>query len=199
VAAGATQASVTVRRLGPATGSVSVHYATLGPVEVAGNLTFASGVTAKAFTVPLSGDVGFEPIQLVLCGPSGAILGAQDTAVLTIKAPAAPGPVQFSVKEYSVSEAGPVATIVVTRTGNVAQAATVDYATSDGTAIGGTNYVPAEGTLLFGKGEKQKTFTVTVLDDGAPSGNRTVNLALGQPVGTTLGANASATLWIVGN
>ncbi len=199
VAAGVPQAAITVRRLGPATGTVSVHFATLGSVEVSGNLTFAPGVTAKAFMVPLAGSVGPEPVQLVLCAPSGAVLGAQDTAVLTIRALAPPGPVAFSLRDYSVGESGPIATIAVRRTGRLAEAATVDYATADGTAIAGTHYLPAEGTLLFGRGEKEKTFTVTVLDDGVPGGNRTVNLSLGRPVATTLGANAAATLWIVGN
>jgi hypothetical protein len=91
-----------------------------------------------------------------------------------------------------------VATITVVRSGGLADGATVDYATGDGTASAGTNYEATTGTLLFASGETKKTFTVRVLDDGAADGNRTIHLTLGNPGGgAVLGPQAAATLWIV--
>src|SRR5205085_272421 len=65
----------------------------------------------------------------------------------------APGTVQFSAPTYSVAEnvAGGLATITVTRTGGASGAASVQYATADGTAHGGAmcangvDYVNASG------------------------------------------------------
>ena len=99
-----------------------------------------------------------------------------------------------------MSETGPLATITVVRSGGTAGGVTVDYATSDGTAQAGTDYVSTSGTLSFADGETSKSFMVTVLDDGASGNNLTVNVALTNPAGGLLiGGRSSATLWIVEN
>ena len=40
------------------------------------------------------------------------------------------------------------------------------YATADGTALAGSDYEAASGTLTFAPGETAKTIRVVVLDDG---------------------------------
>src|SRR3954464_6473327 len=75
--------------------------------------------------------------------------------VLPAQAFAAPKPkVNFSRSAYAVAEndSSGTATITVFRKGNskrVNQTATVDYATSDGTAKAGIDYSAASGTLTF--------------------------------------------------
>jgi hypothetical protein len=41
---------------------------------------------------------------------------------------------------------------------------TIDFATADGTAVAGVDYVATLGTLTFAPGETTKTITVPVLD-----------------------------------
>ena len=57
----------------------------------------------------------------------------------------------------------------------------VEYATSDGTAVAGTDYTAASGTLTFQPGETQKTVTVPVLDDAHDEGTETFTLTLSNP------------------
>jgi len=101
-----------------------------------------------------------------------------------------------------VREDAVTASIVITRTGSTAGGATVDYATSDGTATAGTDYTTTTGTALFGIGQTSLTFTVPVTDTPAADGVRTVNLTLSNPgpnATTTLGARSTAVLRIIDN
>ena len=90
--------------------------------------------------------------------------------------------------------------ITVTRSANtpgtLLGTATVDYATSDGSASRQKDYTQALGTLVFGPGETSKSFTIFVPDDAFREPAETVQITLSNPVGTTLGANTTATLTI---
>src|SRR5262249_22312127 len=52
-----------------------------------------------------------------------------------------PGSLQFNAGSYSLLENGGSLTVTVTRTGGASGAVTVHYATSDGTATAGSDYV----------------------------------------------------------
>jgi hypothetical protein len=84
--------------------------------------------------------------------------------------------------------------ITVTRTGDTSKASTVQYATSDGTAIAGQHYTASSGILTFGSNETTKTFSVPLLTGAAG----TVNLTLSQATGAVLGAQSTAMLNITG-
>lgn len=72
---------------------------------------------------------------------------------------------------------------------------TVDYATSDGTATAGSDYVSTSGTLIFNPGETGKTVLVPVLKDGHSEGNETLTLTLSNPSGAVLaGRTATGTI-----
>jgi len=58
----------------------------------------------------------------------------------------------------------------------------VDYATSDGSGVAGTDYTASSGTLTFGTGVTTQSFSVPVVNDTA-RGDRTVNLTLANPTG----------------
>jgi len=107
--------------------------------------------------------------------------------------------VQFSSANYSVNENGGTATITVTRSGSTATTSSVNYATSNGTALSGQDYTAASGPISFGVGETSKTFNVTIADDGAVEGNETINLTLSSASGATLGSPSSAVLTINDN
>ncbi len=108
---------------------------------------------------------------------------------------------QFSSATYSVSEAGPTATITVTRTGSAAGAVSVNYATSNGTATAGSDYTTASGTLSWIDGETtSKTFTVAITNDTLVEPDETINLTLTSPTGgAILGSQSTAVLTILDN
>ncbi|BAU50048.1 peptidase S8 [Sulfurifustis variabilis] len=110
----------------------------------------------------------------------------------------APGQLRFGAAEYSAGEGGGSVTVTVVRAGGSAGEVTVDYATADGTATAGADYVAASGTLIFGDGETTRSFVVTLLDDGAHEGDETLNVTLGRPTGgATLGSPAGAVLTVL--
>jgi hypothetical protein len=109
-----------------------------------------------------------------------------------------PGTLQFSASAYSIVENGGAVTILVTRTNGSSGPVTVNYSTANGTAVAGTDYTAAGGTLSFDDSETSKTFAVTILDDAVSEPDKTVNLALSSPGGgASLGAFSSAVLTIV--
>ncbi len=118
------------------------------------------------------------------------------TAILNTQCAFTPA-AQFSASSYSVNENAGTANITVSLNGSLALTTTVNYATSDGTAIAGTNYTAASGTLTFPPGQTSRTFAVPILDDGVYRGNATVNLALSSPAGLALGSPNPATLTIL--
>ena len=72
----------------------------------------------------------------------------------------------------------------------------VRYATSDGTATAGADYVAQSGVLRFAPGEMRKTVSVPVLNDAHDEGSETLTLALSRPFGAEL-ADGEATGTIV--
>ena len=201
-------ATITVQRTGATAPVVSVPYSTSDGTALAGFdytptsgvLTFASGQTSKTFTVPILNDTsaeGSQTINLALGNPIGALLGTPDAAVLTITDNDTGGTIVFASPTFSVAEDGGSLTITVVRTGGTGGGVTVQYATSNGTGLAGTDYDSRSGTLTFGAGETSKTFTVPV-HPNAGSASKSVNLTLSNPSpGADLGAPSTATLWIV--
>ena len=68
---------------------------------------------------------------------------------------------------------------------------TVDYRTADGTAKAGEDYAATSGTLTFAAGEREKTVSVPVLDDGHDEGEETFLLRLWNARGAVI-ADAEA-------
>jgi sugar lactone lactonase YvrE len=65
-------------------------------------------------------------------------------------------------------------------------AVTVTYATADGTAVAGTNYTAASGTVTIPAGMTSQTILVQTLDDGVVAANKTFTVKLSNPVGGTI-------------
>jgi hypothetical protein len=110
-----------------------------------------------------------------------------------------PTSVQFSSATYSVRETAGIATIAVTLGSTSPVPITVTYATSDGTATGGTDYTAVSGVLRFDPDKASRTFPVPVLPDAAREGDETISLTLSSPVNATLGTPSAAMLTIVDN
>ena len=106
---------------------------------------------------------------------------------------------QFSSASYTVDEGGGSIMITVTRAGSTAATATVDYATSDGTAIQSSDYILAAGRLTFAPGETSKTFPVLIVDNAQAEGNQNLNLLLQDPAASGLNPPGRAVLTIIEN
>lgn len=106
------------------------------------------------------------------------------------------GTVQFDAATYSANRFAGSVTVTVTRSGGEDARASIVCATSDGTAVAGTDYTAATGTLTFEPGQTSQTMGVTILSSAAAG--RTFTLTLGNPgSGTTLGSPHTAVVTIV--
>jgi len=92
---------------------------------------------------------------------------------------------QFSQANYNVNEEDVSVTLIVTRLfDNCQGAVSVDYATSDGTATAGSDYIATSGTLEWDDGDTEsKTFTVEIIDDSEPESDETFFVSLSNPTG----------------
>jgi hypothetical protein len=107
--------------------------------------------------------------------------------------------VQFSAGVFTVAEeCGTGALITVARSGDTGVAGTVDFATSDGTALQKNDYTKVAGTINFAAGEVSKTFMVLITEDAYGEGNESLTLTLSSPTGgLSLGTQNTATLTIL--
>lgn len=201
---------VTVIRSNANTGTVTVNYATRNDtatngvdyVATGGVLVFAEGETLKTFAVPIIDNTRVEPdrtFHVELFNPTGgAQLLEPSTAAVTLRDNDAG--LRFARGSFTGLENDVFATITVVRTNFTNSVVSVDYTTEDGSAVAGTDYFPASGTLTFTNGEVQKTFVVTVIDDNIVKGDRTVLLKLRNAVGDASIVNpGAATLTIIDN
>jgi hypothetical protein len=206
---GAGTETVTVTRTGGTTGSATVQFATSNGTAIAGTdytattqaLTFEPGQTSQTVTIPIIDDNQFEPVgqtvNLSLSNPSGGTLGSPATAVLNIVDNEVPSVFQLGAASSLVSELAGTATLTVTRTGGTAGGVSVQFATSNGTAIAGTDYTAVAQALTFGPGQTSQTVTIPIINNGiVESLYQTVNLTLRNPIGGTLGSPATGVLTI---
>jgi len=108
------------------------------------------------------------------------------------------GSVAFSATNYDVNEQAGFTTITVTRTGGLFGPASVAYATSDGTATAGTDYVASSGTLNFLSGEATRSFVIPIFNDAVLETAEQFNITLtaSDTNPAALGTNRTATVTI---
>ncbi len=154
-----------------------------------GTLSFAQGEMTRTFSVTVSDESnvdGNKNLTLFLATPTaGAVLGNPSSAILTIvdneTTASGTGSFRFGTASYNVSE-GETALITVNRVGGNSGTASVSYATTNGTALSGGDYVQASGTLTFLPGETSKTFKVSAVTDKLEDeSEESVNLTLSSP------------------
>lgn len=201
-------AFIEVQRLGSAVNSASVNYSTSNGSAVAGTdygvrtgtLTFAPGQRSRVFAIPITDDSQAEfteTVRLKLSDPIGAALGPSVGQLFITDNE--PSQLRFNSGSYSVNEGAGSATITVVRWGNNSAAASVDYATGNGTALAGADYTATAGQLSFAPGQTRMSFTVPILEDSAVEGIERANLSLSNPSGAILGSPNTARLVINDN
>jgi hypothetical protein len=219
---GVGQVTFTVTRSGDLSQPASVGYEAVAGSASAGSdftpptpgsrLTFAASEATKTFTVPVINDIfgeSDETLTVRLTAPQGGTLGGTAETAVTISAndnePAGSSTFQFDKAEYTANEGNPQVVVTVTRGGDLRQAASVQFATVDGSATGGQDFVArgdaadASGILNFAAGEASKTFTVTLLNDTSIEGLESFRVRLENAAGAMLGGPYEARVSISDN
>ncbi len=200
-------AAVTVSRQGGTAGALTVFYRTTDGTAAAGsdyqavtgNVTWADGDGAdKTFTVPIVDDAVTEPDETVLLDAStdaGFASSIQATLTITNDDVTTTG---FSVASASTTEADGQVVLTLVRAGDTAGVVTVDYATADGTAVAGQDYVAAAGTVTWADGDgADKTVSVQILPDTNQEQAEDFVVKLSNITGSAqLGSNSSITVTI---
>jgi hypothetical protein len=107
--------------------------------------------------------------------------------------------VQLSASTYSVAQSAGTMTIGVVRSSGSSSAASVSYATSNGTAVSGTDYTPTSGTLSWNDGDATaKSFSVPVSKTPF-AGSKTFSVALSNASGANVGLPANAVVTVNGS
>ncbi len=183
-------ATITVVRTGRTDWPVTVDYATGDDTATAGSdyiptggtLTFAPGVTSRTFEVPIIDDLLDEPderVRLTLSSPSANTrLGSPAEAILTIRDNDPPPTVSFGATSYSVNERDGQIIIPVTLNTPSSRIVYVQYATSNGTATAGSDYVQNSGTLTFIPGQTTRTITIKIINDTITETDETFHIDL---------------------
>ena len=208
--------TVTVTRTGDTPSGQSVQYFTFDVTtsvfsdytNTSGTIFWAAGETSRDITIPLVNDATAEPdetfnVMLQNASGTGLSIGTPSTIGVTITNDdsGTPGPntVQFTSSNFAATEGFHTQlNIFVSRTGDVAQAASVDYATSNVTASDRSDYLAAYGTLRWAPGETaSKEISVFIVDDSygntttngqSDAAVETFNITLSNPVGCTTGS-----------
>ena len=150
-----------------------------------GTLVFAPGTTTQTVRIPLPNDLAAESLEtfaLILSSASNAVI-AKPFGVATIvdndRIADATNPASLSVRDVVVDASAGTATFAVVLDKAVGRSFSVDYATRDGNALAGSDYLAASGALTFGAGETVKNVTIVLPRDGAAEPDEMFSLVLG--------------------
>jgi len=185
--------SVFVQRIGNPTNTFQVNYATTNGSAVAGinyqatagTLSFASGEVLKQVSVPLFNQNGVTNVTfgMVLTNATAGVQLVAPSNTLVVIQPANAG-LSFTNAAISVFKNAGAAVITVVCSNPALEATgtnaplSVNYFTSDGTALAGQDYTNTSGTLLFTNGIVTNTFTVPIVNNNLITGTRTFTVSL---------------------
>lgn len=203
---------VVIKRMGLATGEVSVAYRTEDGTAQAnsdytpqqGTLTWADGDTAdKVITLTIAADrtaESDETFSLVLADPStGAVLGTPQTIEILIHNVPWYSSLQFTLPSYTVNESGTKAIVLVSRAGSKLWPVTVDYHTVDESALVGSDYTAVQGTLSWADGDRaHKTIEIPIAADSLAEPEERFSIVLSHPTNEAeLGAQAQSVVTLI--
>ena len=162
--------------------------------SVSGTLTIGAGQTSGTIGVPIIGDTVYEADEtfyLNLSNPVNATM-ADTQGVGTILDDDSPPTVTININDVSQPEGNSGITnmvFTVTLSAATGLPVTVQYATSNGTALAGSDYTSFSGTLTIGAGQTSGTIGVPIIGDVLYEADETFYLNLSNPVGATFGTS----------
>ena len=204
-----------VGALAPTVAAATSSNLTATTVDLGSNVTAdgGSGITARGFVYsiqstnsdPLIGGTGVT--NVVVSGTTGAlsaspaglapsttyafkayamnIVGTTYSAVATFTTAG----LTMSIGDTSAAEGNSGATpftFTVTLSAPASSTVTVNYATANGTAVSGKDYIATSGSITFLAGEVSKTLTVSVVGDLIFESNETFTVSLSGASGASI-------------
>ncbi|MCC5091558.1 putative Ig domain-containing protein [Xanthomonas campestris] len=158
--------------------------ATAGVDYVASSLTgqtIPAGSSSATFTVLVNGDTLSEPNETFfvnVSNVSGAGVSDAQGQGTIVNDDALPS---LSINDVSINEGNSgttMATFTVSLSAASGQTVSVNYASADGTATAGSDYVARSGTLTFAPGTTAQGVAITVNGDTAVEPNETFSVGL---------------------
>jgi hypothetical protein len=199
--------TVTVIRTNGFSGSVSYGYATVpGTAQPPANYQTTSGLatfdvnTSYSFPIPISqftapeGPVTFT-VVLTNTTTSAASLIAPSNTTITIVDDISSG-VSFVNPTNYFEETNGAVSVLVQRLGNTNGTFSVPFATTNGTALAGINYIANSGTLTFTPGETVAGISV-ILTNNQDVSNLVFGVSLFPPGGSVELLSPSNTLVVI--
>lgn len=195
---GTISAGFTVALSNASSQTVTVNYATADSSAAAGSdyvatngtVTFTPGQTSQPVSVTVNGETAFETnetFNVNLSVPTNATI-ADNQGVGTITNDDTQPTI--SINDVSVNEGNAAgsatAGFTVSLSNASGQTITVTYATADGTATAGNEYVAASGTVTFTPGQLTQPINVTVNGDLVNEDSVAFNLNLTTPANATI-------------
>ncbi len=191
-------------------------------IVVGGSFTLASGVTRNRLT-RLNSDGTVDPAinfglgadnfvsaiviqaddKLVVAGAFTTFDGQSSPHIARVfgRTTAGQGYIEFTAANYPVNENAGSATITLRRIGGTGDPLTgndsVQFFTTNGSAVAGTDYTGETNTVVFPVGETFQTVTVPITGNLLIQPNLTVNLGLQSAVGTSIAGQSASLLTIL--
>jgi hypothetical protein len=150
---------------------------------------FSAGAKAQAWQLTSANSIRRLADVAVSANRLAVSIPAQSVTLFVVPKAVAAGPT-LSINDVAVDEgkAGSKAAVFTVRLSSAsAQGATVSYATSNGTATAGSDYVATAGSLSFPPGAVTRTLSVAVKGDRSVEPDETFVVTLSSPVGAVLG------------
>jgi large repetitive protein len=180
----------TITKTGTTSNDITLAYATSDGTATAnsdyspkaGSIKFLVADTSKMVQLTALSDTTIEANETVLLNIFNASFGTivDGQGVGTINDDDTPP--SFSVNDASVTEGGSVV-FTVTKTGLTQNSYGINFATSDGTAIAGSDYTTVSGTLTFAATDTSKTWSVPTTGDLVDENNEQFNFTLSGATG----------------
>ena len=173
---------------------------------VSGTLNFADGVSSATISVDILEDAVYEESQtfnIILSNPSaqfgGVSIGGGVHVVTILDDDSLV--ISFDSSISSVTEGTSPHTVAVNRSSSVG-IASVDFATSAGTAFVGSDFSSSSGRLSFSDGETTKNISILIDDDDVNEDTEIFTITLSSPTaehGSASLGTSSHTVTIVDN
>ncbi|HEY3026209.1 MAG TPA: Calx-beta domain-containing protein, partial [Pyrinomonadaceae bacterium] len=197
---GTTNATFTVSLSAASGRTVTVNYAAANGTATVGSdyqsasgiLTFNPGETTHQVVVVVNGDIANEIDETFfvnLSGATNATIADTQGAGTILNDDGAP---TLSINDLTVTEGNSGttnATFTVTLSPASGQTVTVQYATADGSALAGSDYQSAGGTITFDPGDTSKPVTVLVNGDPLNEPGETFFVNLSNSTNSTIADN----------
>ena len=158
-----------------------------------GGLAPSASVTCSGTYTVVQADLDAGGVTNKASASLDGVTSNEATATVPWKAPQESTEPQVSIElAVQVAEDAGTAEVAVSLSESSLQTVTVDYATSDGTATAGTDYVASSSTLTFAPGITEQKIPVTVINDAVDEEeeNETFTITLTGPNNASLDASS---------